>query len=257
MIEKSSDVPAINKLNLIFDLLASEHRGLSQAAICTKLNLPKATVSRLINTLHGMGYLEQDSKEGTYSLGAKLLMLGNIVNQRLNLNTISKPYLEKLSDSISEMVKLSIIRGDLIYPIITIESKKSIRITLDSGTVFPPYIGAAGKVLLSLSSAGQEYKKNVLPFTELKKYTENTVSDLKELYSLLDQIVLDGYSCDKEEESTGIFAIAAPIYDSNSQVIAAVSIPFFGDYEKKKSKYLPLLLNCAQEISRAIGYFHK
>ena len=58
--EKNSDVPAIDKMNNIFNLLAEEDRGLSQTQICNRLQLSKATVSRLINILVGMGYLENE-----------------------------------------------------------------------------------------------------------------------------------------------------------------------------------------------------
>ena len=257
MNEKSSDVPAINKMNQIFDLLALEHKGLSQTAICNHLNLPKATVSRLINTLHSMGFLEQDNKAGLYTLGAKLLTLGNIVNKRLNLSSIATPIMEKLSESLNEMVKLSIMRGDIIYPLVNIECKKAIRITLDSGTVYPPYIGAAGKLLLSLSSDGSKYFNNVLPNIDLVKYTKNTITDLTKLEQTLNEIKKLGYSWDNQEESSGIYAIAAPIYNSIGEVIAALSIPFFGDYKEKKEAYLPILINCANEISQYMGFLNK
>lgn len=254
MKEKNSDVPAIHKMNLIFELLALESKGLSQATISNKLDLPKATVSRLINTLHGMGYLEQDIKGGLYSLGAKLLTLGNIVDKRLNLTAIASPIMDKLSESLNEMIKLSIIRGNIIYPLANIESKKAIRITLDSGTVYPPYIGAAGKLLLALTKEGANYFKNILPTINMVKYTKNTITDMDKLTIVMEDIQKNGYAFDEQEESPGIYAIAAPIYNSDTEVIAAVSIPFFGDYNEKKNRYLPILLECANEISQSMGY---
>jgi len=257
MIEKNGDVPAINKMNQIFDLLALEPKGLSQSTISSLLDLPKATVSRLINTLHGMGYLEQENKAGLYTLGAKLLTLGNIVNKRLNLNTIATPIMERLCNSLNEMVKLSIMRGNIIYPLVSIESKKAIRITLDSGTVYPPYIGAAGKLLLSLTDEGKEYYNTILPNVSMVKYTKNTIVDMNTLDEAISEIKTLGYATDNQEESVGIYAVAAPIYNSTGQVIGALSIPFFGDYNEKKERYLPILLKCAEEISLSMGYYNK
>jgi len=253
MTEKN-EVPAIDKMNRIFDLLSFENKGLSQASICSKLDLPKATVSRLINTLRGMGYLEQDQSSSLYSLGAKLLALGNIVNKRLDISVISAPIIGKLSNTIDEMIKVSIMRSDVVYPVQCCESTKSIRITLDSGTVFPPYIGAAGKLLLALTEQGKRYTEDHLPHIEMKPYTDYTITDYSKLKSILEQIRINGFAIDNQEESEGIFALAVPVMDSNSDVIAAVSIPFFGDYKSKKEKYLPLLNMCADEISRSMGY---
>ncbi|MGL1891209.1 MAG: IclR family transcriptional regulator [Spirochaetaceae bacterium] len=256
MVEKNSDVPAINKMNLIFNLLASEHNSLSQTAICTKLDLSKATVFRLLNTLVSMGYIEQDEKTGFYSLGAKLLTLGNIVNKRLDLNTVATPLIEKLSDSLDEMVKISIMRGDVVYLLNSAESKKAMRITLDSATVFPPYIGAAAKLLLAMTPEGQSYQLETLSNIKIKKYTDYTVTNITELKKILRVIEDDAVAFDYQEESEGIYAIAAPIYDSRGVVIAAVSIPFFGDYKQKTEKYMPLLKKCAEQISQLLGY-HK
>jgi DNA-binding IclR family transcriptional regulator len=253
MAEKNNEVPAINKMNQIFDLLSTEMKGMSQSSICYRLDLSKATVSRLINTLSGMGYLEQDKNSGLYSLGAKLLALGNIVDKRLDLSVLSAPVIEKLSNTIDEMVKVSIMRGDVVYPVQSCESKKAIRITLDSGTVFPPYIGAAGKLLLAMSREGMKYSRDFLHYIELQSNTEYTITNLIELEKILNQIRTEEFSIDNQEESEGIYAIAVPVFDSNSEVIAAVSIPFFGDFEIKKAKYLPLLKICADEISKSMG----
>lgn len=254
MVEKNGDVPAISKMNQIFDLLAVEHRSIGQAEICSKLNLPKATVSRLINTLTGMGYIEQDKKSGLYSLGAKLLTLGSIVNKRLDLTNIAKPIIQQLSEDTGEMVKISIMRGDIIYPLTKQESKKSMRITLDTGTVFPPYNGAAGKLLMAFTEDGLNYLEHRLPQIEMKAFTKYTITDIEQLKEHLVAIRERGYACDNQEESLGIYAIAAPVYDAEGVVIAAVSIPFFGDYREKKDLYLPKLLNCAKEISQSMGY---
>lgn len=251
-----NDVPAIDKMNRVFDLLVVESEGLSQSGICSMLDLPKATVSRLINTLCTMGYLEHESGSGLYTLGAKLLALGNIVNNRLDISVVSAPYIAKLSNTIDELVKVSIMRGDVVYPVQSCESRKAIRITLDSGTVFPPYIGAAGKLLLALTQTGVKYSEDFLPHVELKSNTSHTITDCTILIKILEQIRIDGFAVDDQEESEGIFAIALPVFDSHSQVVAAVSIPFFGDFEFKKNKYMPLLKICTQEISRSLGY-HK
>lgn len=255
MAEKN-EVPAIDKMNRIFDLLASDVNGLSQASICSLLDIPKATVSRLINTLCTMGYLEQEPSSGLYTLGAKLLALGNIVNKRLDISAVSAPYISKLSNSIDELVKVSIMRGDVVYPVQRCESRKAIRITLDSGTVFPPYIGAAGKLLLAMTETGRKYTRDFLPHLEMKSNTSHTITDYTELLKIIKQISIDGFAVDDQEESEGIYAIALPVYDSYSEVVAAVSIPFFGDFNDKKEHYMPLLKSCTEEISRSMGY-HK
>ncbi len=85
-------------------------------------------------------------------------------------------------------------------------------------------------------------------------YTKNTITDLEKFARVLNKIRSDGFAFDNQEESEGIYAIAVPVYNSRSEVIAAISVPFFGDYKVKREKYLPLLYNCAGEISKSMGY---
>lgn len=247
-------VPAIQKMDLIFDLLLSESGGLTQTEICNRLNLPKATVFRIIKILEELCYIDFDQNSSRYTLGVKLLTLGNIVNKRLSLLETASPIVRKISENLNEMVKVSIIRSNIIYPIFTCESKKAIRITLDYGTVFPPYVGAAGKLLLAMTKDGEKYIKNILPNIQLEKLTDNTITDKDKLLAILDKIRIKKIAYDNQEESEGIYAISAPIYDLESNVIAALSIPFFGDREEKSKRYMKHLLKGAEDISRLIGY---
>lgn len=254
MDKQNSTVPALDKMDLIFDLLASSAYGLSQAQICQQLGLPKATVSRMINRLGELGYLEQNQDRGLYSLGAKLLTLGNLVNKRLDIAVIASSHLEDLSREINEMVKLSIMRSGTIYPLRSFESSKAMRITMDSGTVYPPYIGAAAKLLLALTDEGHSYCEKILPQVELEAWSPFSIKDKRILMDLLKEIREKNVAFDMQEESEGIYAIAMPVLNSSGQVIAAVSIPFFGDFESKKEKYYPMLKKCTENISLSMGY---
>lgn len=254
MEKQNSAVPAIDKMDLVFDLLADSPVPLSQAAISGRLNLPKATVSRMINRLSELGYLEQNRENGLYTLGAKLLTLGNVVNKRLDISVIADPYMKELSEEIDEMVKLSIMRGVTVYPLRSFESRKAVRITQDSGTVYPPYIGAAGKLLLALTEEGRNYLNSELHNRNMIAYTPYTITSRDELDRIIGQIRTESIAYDRQEESEGIFAIAMPVYNSNGDIAAALSIPFFGDFDSKVEKYKPLLKKCVNNISRSMGY---
>ncbi|MBN2655975.1 MAG: IclR family transcriptional regulator [Spirochaetales bacterium] len=254
MDKQGSAVPALDKMDQIFDLLARSPEGMSQASIASGLKLPKATVSRMINRLTEQGYLEQLHLSGLYTLGAKLLTLGNIVNKRLDLAVLAAPHMKALSEEIDEMVKLSIMRGDTVYPLRSFECRKAIRITLDSGTVYPPYIGAAGKLLLAMSEEGRYYRDKRLPGLDLKAFTAHTITDKNELEKILEQIASERIAFDHQEESDGIFAIAMPVFNSLGETAGAVSIPFFGDFKSKIENYKPRLKACTDSISRSMGY---
>jgi DNA-binding IclR family transcriptional regulator len=248
----NSDVPAIEKMDAVLSVLLDQRRGMTQAEICIETSLAKASVSRLVNALQVRGYLEIE--DGRISLGPKLILLGGAASRRVDLVERSRAKIKALSEEIREMVKLSVLRGSAVFPLLTCESPDPIRITLDSGSHFPPYIGAAGKLLLALSEEGFRYLDEVLPTVSMRTHTDFSITDHGQLLAALDDIRSRGFATDLQEETPGIYAIAAPIYDAGSRVIAALSIPFFGDFDDKTRRYLPLLQQYAAEISVSLGH---
>jgi DNA-binding IclR family transcriptional regulator len=58
----------------------------------------------------------------------------------------------------------------------------------------------------------------------LKKYTENTITNIEVLKDELKVIKECGYATDKTEHDVGIWCVAAPIFERNKKIIAAISI---------------------------------
>src|SRR5262249_23499853 len=75
-----------------------------------------------------------------------------------------------------------------------------------------------------LAHMPQEERENVLRQLDLKRFTPNTVSNLQELRTELYRVEKNGYACDLEEHELHIRCIAAPIWDHNSHIHAALSI---------------------------------
>ncbi len=255
MVDQLSPVPAIDKMDLIFRCLSGSDAKLTQSEICVKTGLAKATVSRLVNSLQERGYLEQSASG--FSLGPKLMVLGARAERGLDIASAAGPHIASLSGKIEEMVKVSVLRSGRVYPVASCESPSPIRITLDAGTVFPPHIGAAGKLLLALSREGQRYRQGLDDGSSLEARTPFSITSLSELDLAIEKVKENGIASDYQEETLGIYAVAAPVFNSRSEVIAALSVPFFGDFEQKRNDYMPLAVSCADDISRSMGYHPK
>jgi len=68
----------------------------------------------------------------------------------------------------------------------------------------------------------------------LPGFTKNTITSRERLIEELSRIRMLGYSIDNEEFEFGIRCIAAPVFDGNNQVVAAISISGpFSDLERK------------------------
>ena len=129
-----------------------------------------------------------------------------------------------------------------------------------SHVIFPGWPGIAayctgvGKVLLAWQSAAhiEEY----LQHEELQPYTKNTITDPLQLRKELQQVREYGYAVDREETVKGIGCIAAPIFGSSNQVIAALSVS--GEVNlvlrKKLRECIIDVHHAAKTISIGMGY---
>ncbi|WP_319559013.1 IclR family transcriptional regulator [Marispirochaeta sp.] len=249
-------VPAIEKADMIFSFLMQHPEGATLKETSTVLGIPKSTTHRLLISLSNLDYIEHDSHSrhshsGRFFLGPKLMSLSRAAERRLNLNRITTPYLEELSSLTRETVKLSIIRHLKVYVINTVLSPRIMKITVESGTIFPPHIGAAAKLLLS--SLSDEEIEGYLE-QDLEEYTVNSVTDKQMLKKEIAAIREEGVARDRQEETIGISGIAAPVRDSFGGIVAAVSIPYLSAL-RTEAELLPSLLECVNGVSRRLGYY--
>lgn len=238
---------------MIFSFLMQHPEGATLKETSTVLGIPKSTTHRLLMSLSDLDYIEHDSHShsGRFFLGPKLMSLSRAAERRLNLNRITTPYLEDLSSLTRETVKLSIIRHLKVYVINTVLSPRIMKITVESGTIFPPHIGAAAKLLLSSLPDDEidEYLEQ-----RLEEYTVNSVTDKDMLKKEIAVIRSEGFARDRQEETIGISGIAAPVRDSFGGVVAAVSIPYLSAL-RTEAELLPPLLECVNGVSRRLGYY--
>ena len=102
-----------------------------------------------------------------------------------------------------------------------------------------------------------EELENYLPTKELKRYTDNTITDRDLLKKQLKTIAEQGYAIDNEELDIGVRCVSAPIRDYTRRIIGAVSISGpsmrFPD-ERVEKELLPLVIKASEEISAKLGF---
>lgn len=250
---EKSKVPAIDKADKIFNYLYYKYSA-TQSAITKDLNLPKATVSRLLEVLTNLKYLNLQDKE--YSLGEKFYFFSSQYEKYTLLKNIAHPYLEELSLKFKETFKLSILDNDKIRSIASVESSDIVKVSVSENSIFPLHAGAASKLLICQLN---QSKLDKLLSKTLPKYTENTITDREELKKELLTINLKKVAYDNMEHSKNIKAVAVPILDKKNRIVAAISCPCFpDDLTEEKSKILvKAMQKSCEDISKRMEYFIK
>ena len=161
--------------------------------------------------------------------------------------------MRELRDKIGQTVVLSSLtpRGALV--ILAVPSTSPIEIGVRPGSELSFHSSAQGKVLLAFSP--RPFQERVLS-RELPKLTDKTVIDREKLERELFKVQKDGYAAAPEEALLGINAIAAPVFDKQDAVIAAValvgSIQFLP--ATPNDQMLSALKDCCEQISRKFGH---
>ena len=119
------------------------------------------------------------------------------------------------------------------------------------------YYQALEKVVKDDSCQNEAYIDDYCQWMNRKAYplTSNTITDSDQLRSQLVQARLNGYAMDDGEIEAGLICVAAPVYDMNRKVVAAVSISG-PDYRMREDQEVMIreARQTAHNISRLLGY---
>lgn len=251
--ENDLKVPAILKADKIFTYLHYNEKA-TQSRISQDLDIPKATVSRLLRVLTELRYLHLEKKE--YSLGEKFYYFSNRYEKYSLLKNVSYPYLKELSLKFKETFKVSVLDDNVVRSIASVESSDVPKISVSENALFPLHAGAASKLLICQLS---KLKLTRLLESGLPKYTENTITDMKCLEEELLKINMRKISYDNMEHSNSIKAVAVPIYNKKNKIIAALSCPCFPEenLDKKFETIVIDMKKIALKIEKRIADFEK
>jgi len=216
---------AIRSLNRALDILASfsaDHYEYTIADLAKLLDLHKSTVHRLVATMVDRGIMQRNPQNGKYSLGLKIMELGTIVLNHIDIRKQSRIFLEKLSALYKETVHLVIMdKFEAIY-IDKVEQPDAVVRYSHVGKRLPLYCTAVGKILLS--GLDPDILEQVINSLDLAPRTDKTITCKEKLKESVRLARRQGFALDNEELEYGLRCIAAPIINHQGQIVAACSI---------------------------------
>lgn len=228
--------------------------GISELA--KRLNVAKSTVHRLAGTLLDEDLLQQNPENGRYSLGVALFSLGALVRSRLDVTSESKLILNELRDVTQENTRLAVLERDRVVFLHDFESPQTLRLRSGTGQLKPAYCTAEGLCLVAGLREAELAKFLAMP---RKARTAKSVTDEDELRARIRKTKRQGYAVEDEECDEGTRCIAAPIYNADGRVIAAVGIagPRVRIRKSMFPKLGPVAIEAAATISERLGYIRR
>lgn len=207
----------------ILNCFDAQTPALSLGEISARLQLNKATVHGLLNTLHNNGYVCQNSR-GEYLLGSALFskasLAGSTAESKLR-DAIAQP-LQALCDRFQTSGVVCLVQSARLEHLYTAMPHRSAFILQPSAQSGPLYAMASGKLLLAHADAG--FVRAYLARTPLAALTPKTLSTPERLREELERIRRRGVSLEQDELAMGVSSIAAPFFDAAHRLYATVSL---------------------------------
>lgn len=243
----------------ILEAAADSMKDISLGELSKRVGFKKTSTWRLAHTLVELGYLEQDPHSRNFRPAARVLALGYAYFDALDLKQLSLPFLRELSARHNETVNLAVLNGDELIYVDRITTLQIVSINLHVGSRLPLYCTSLGRVLISEMSDRwiQDYIRRNLNDPKARKYMQGAGKRLREV---LDSVRQLGYAINDEEMVKGLRAIACPVRDRTSQIVAAVciSVPSSrASLSELRRVFAPDLMMTARKISLALGYLPK
>ena len=239
----------------VLDTLLDARTPLKLEEICALTGLPKSTAFRIIVNLLESQYLVE-TDEG-YWLGLKLLRLGALVEERLDLKQQAHPFLTELRDRVNEVVHLAVLDGELrVVYVEKLATRHAVGLMASRiGITAPMHCTALGRAMAAFRPEAE-----ILGWIRthgLKAYTDATITDEAAFLQELGEIRSRGYAVDKGEYEASVRCVAAPIRDRSGMTIAAVSISAPDTRMPLQRLDNPMakeVVEAAFRISQALGY---
>lgn len=247
-------IKALNNALSVLEMILQRGPILGVHEISRSLRLYPSSVYRILYTLKSRGYVEQDPINKKYRLGLKIAELGMARLDQMNLEKEAASHLKELVDRCQETAHLGTLEnGEMLY-LASEEPSQTIRMVHKVGTRAPLHCTALGKVILS--SLPEKEIEKIIDKKGLPRFTENTITDEKELRRELRRVKKQGFALDREEYEKDVSCIATSIKNYQGKTVAAISIsgPTFRMSGEKQKYMKEALIQKAISISKQLGH---
>ncbi len=231
----------------VLGAFGAEHRYLSLTQLSRRTGLPLATTHRLVGELAAWGALERDIM-GRYRIGLRLWEVGSLAPRGLGLREIALPFLEDLYEATHENVQLAVLDGAEVVYLERIAGRASVGVRTRVGGRWPAHTTGVGLVLLAYSRAEAQERYLAGP---LARFTDRTIIDPDRLRRELAQVRRCGYAVSAGQVTLDALSVAAPVYNTTDEVVAALSIVARAG-SVAPATLVPAVRTAARGISRAL-----
>lgn len=229
----------------------------SIAHLHARTKLPKATLVRILQTLEGLGFVENDPRLGGYQVSALVGSLSSGFHKEPMVVEAGRPWAVALTRKYQWPVSISLLDRDAVVVRFS---------TVPDSTMSPFHKTINMRLGLLTRGMGLAYlaftpKEEFDLIIEMLRNTEDPENMLAHHPARLDNLVrkiqAQGYaSRARHVEPRNSNTIAVPIMNENSRVVASLGLTYFTSAfseEEACDRYVPALKSASIEITRDLA----
>jgi IclR family transcriptional regulator, carbohydrate utilization repressor len=247
---ETPNIQVLERCFALLEVLAAQPDPVSLKDISARTGLHPSTAHRILNDLT-LGRFVERPQAGAYRLGMRLLELGNLVKERLDVREAALGPMRELHKVTHQPVNLSMRQGDeIVYIERTYSERSGMQVVRAVGGRAPLHLTSVGKLFLAHDDAARV--RAYATRTGLTGHTRNSITDLARLERELAAVRQSGCARDDEELELGVGCMAAGIFDDQGKLLAGLSVSAPAD--RLEASWLDRVKGTAAQISAALGF---
>jgi len=215
-------VPGLVRGLAMLAAFTAERPRLSLADLARAVGLTRSSAFRIAYTLADLGYLARDGSDKSYRLGPRVLGLGFAFLDSIEIVDIAQPHLVALRDRTQCSAHLALLDGAEIVYVARHADRKALTSRIQIGSRLPAHATSMGRAILcQLSPEDVRARFKDRP---LEAFSAATATNLDDLAAQLARDRSRGYVLSRSSFERGIASVAAPVFDAEGAVTAAINI---------------------------------
>jgi IclR family transcriptional regulator, acetate operon repressor len=234
--------------------LFREHGRLRVSDAAEALGASRSTAHRLLAMLEYHRFAQQDPATKAYLPGPALIEVGLAALGSMDIRTLARPLLERLSEEVQETVHLVVLQDAAVMFLDSVETSRSLRIGSRLGRLIPAHCTAAGKAILAQLTPAEV--RRLHPDGRLERLTARSLTTIAELEAELDRVREQGFATNfgQSEDDVAAVAVAVPSGGGHPRAAITVSAPITRLTEHDAPQIAHAAARAAEELGRrAVG----
>jgi DNA-binding IclR family transcriptional regulator len=248
-----TSVPGLDRGIAILRLFHRDRPLLGAPQVAVELGIPRSTVHRLLTALVELGLLRRDAG-GLFALGAGVLGIGFEYLASLDIVELSNPVLARLRDATDWSTHLTILDGTSVIYLSRHPSRSAVSSNIHVGSSLPAHATIMGRLMLG--GLDRDQLRTLYPGRTLPPAGAETPTTLAALEGLIAADRARGYAVSSGFFESGVLAVAAPVYDGQGRIVAAINataLASAADAETLNGTLKDEIVAAAREISALLG----